>query len=220
VTITVTPVAVDDTAEGDVDEPITLVPGDLLGDDLGTGLAVTGATDGAHGTVVVAPDGTVTYTPESGFSGQDIFTYTITGAGGTATASVTVLVRPSAPDDEIRTKVDERVDSVSGRLLANARGTGLTVHGVTQPAHGTVVVDADGTFHYTPAPGYSGTDLFTYSLMDAFGTVVTGTVRVTVVPALPFTGADPLLWTGAATAALLAGAFLLLLRRRRGRRLA
>ncbi|WP_143479330.1 Ig-like domain-containing protein, partial [Pseudomonas aeruginosa] len=103
VTITVTPVAVDDTAEGDVDDVIVLTPTELLDDDLGVALVVTSGTDGAHGTVVVAPDGTVSYTPEPGFSGQDTFTYTITGAGGVATATVTVLVRPSAPDDEIRT---------------------------------------------------------------------------------------------------------------------
>ena len=219
VTITVTPVAVDDTAEGDVDEPIVVDPSELLGDDLGTGLTVTDATDGAHGTVTVGADGTVTYTPEPGFSGQDTFTYTITGDGGTATATVTVLVRPSAPDDEIRTTVDEPVRSVAGRLLDAARGTGLSVQRYSPASHGTVVVDADGTFHYTPAKGFVGKDSFTYTLVDAFGTEVTGTVRIDVAPLLPNTGADPRVWSGAAALALLAGLGLALaaarVRRRR-----
>jgi LPXTG-motif cell wall-anchored protein len=219
VTITVTPVAVDDTAEGDVDGVIVLTPTELLDDDLGVALVVTSGTDGAHGTVVVAPDGTVSYTPEPGFSGQDTFTYTITGAGGVATATVTVLVRPSAPDDEIRTRVDEAVDSVTGRLLAAARGTGLAVARYTPPSHGTVVVDADGTYHYTPATGYVGRDSFTYTLVDAFGTEVTGTVTISVVPQLPNTGVDARVWTLGGLLVLLAGlafAFAARTRRRMG----
>jgi hypothetical protein len=191
VTITVTPVAVDDTADGDVDGEIVLTPTELLGDDLGTTLAVTGGTDGAHGTVVVAPDGTVTYT--------------ITGAGGTATATVTVLVRPSAPDDAVRTRVDETVDSVTGRLLSAARGTGLSVARYTPTSHGTVVVDADGTFHYTPNTGYVGADSFSYTLVDAFGTEVTGTVSIDVVPQLPDTGVDARVWSLGALFVLLLG---------------
>jgi hypothetical protein len=205
VTVTVTPVAVDDTADGDVDGEIVVTPTELLGDDLGTTLAVTGGTDGAHGTVVVAPDGTVTYTPEPGFSGQDTFTYTITGAGGTATATVTVLVRPSAPDDAVRTRVDETVDSVTGRLLSAARGTGLSVARYTPTSHGTVVVDADGTFHYTPNTGYVGADSFSYTLVDAFGTEVTGTVSIDVVPQLPDTGVDARVWSLGALFVLLLG---------------
>jgi hypothetical protein len=205
VTVTVTPVAVDDTADGDVDGEIVLTPTELLGDDLGTTLAVTGGTDGAHGTVVVAPDGTVTYTPEPGFSGQDTFTYTITGAGGTATATVTLLVRQSAPDDAVRTRVDETVDSVTGRLLSAARGTGLSVARYTPTSHGTVVVDADGTFHYTPNTGYVGADSFSYTLVDAFGTEVTGTVSIDVVPQLPDTGVDARVWSLGALFVLLLG---------------
>ncbi|PZQ92060.1 MAG: hypothetical protein DI534_03755 [Leifsonia xyli] len=221
VTITVTPVAVDDNVSGDVDTPIVIPPADLLGDDLGTGLTVTGTTNGSNGVVTLASDGTVTYTPAPGFSGQDTFTYTTTGAGGTSTATVTVLVRPSAPDDAITTKVDQSVSSATGRLLAGVRGTGVTLHGNTQPAHGTVVVDADGTFRYTPTRGYSGPDEFEYSVMDAFGTIVTGKVSITVTPAvapmLPFTGAEPGLAVGAGLLALLTGLVLLLGARRRRR---
>ena len=109
-------------------------------------------------------------------------------------------------------------DSLDGRLLDNARGTGLTVQRYTPPSHGSVVVDADGTFHYTPAPGYVGPDSFTYTVVDAFGTEATGTVSITVVPQLPNTGADPRLWTLASLLVLLAGlAFATIARTRRRR---
>ena len=45
--------------------------------------------------------------------------------------------------------------SVLVDVLANDGGSGLTVTGVTQPAHGSVVIQAGGLL-YTPAPGYSG----------------------------------------------------------------
>lgn len=61
-------------------------------------LTVTGATDGANGTTTVNGDGTVTYTPNAGFSGTDTFDYTISdGNGGTDTATVTVTVGDAPP---------------------------------------------------------------------------------------------------------------------------
>jgi hypothetical protein len=55
-------------------------------------------------------------------------------------------------------------------LTPSFAGTGSTqtpVNGtvaiVTQPAHGTVVVNGNGTITYTPTPGYLGTDTFVYT---------------------------------------------------------
>ena len=63
------------------------------GDPEGDALSVTGATQGANGSVAVNADGTVTYTPRRNFRGLDRFTYTISdGRGGTDTADVWVLV--------------------------------------------------------------------------------------------------------------------------------
>lgn len=52
----------------------------------------------------------------------------------------------------------------------NPLGTGLMIASVTQPADGTARVSNDGQrLIYTPAPGYSGVDQFTYTLEDAAG---------------------------------------------------
>ncbi|MBU1775847.1 MAG: tandem-95 repeat protein [Gammaproteobacteria bacterium] len=48
----------------------------------------------------------------------------------------------------------------------NAAVLQLGSHVVDQPAHGAVTVNADGTFSYTPAADYFGTDSFTYRLSD------------------------------------------------------
>ena len=53
----------------------------------GDTLAVTAASDGAHGTVVINGDGTLTYTPVADYHGEDSFSYTSSdGQGGTAMA--------------------------------------------------------------------------------------------------------------------------------------
>jgi hypothetical protein len=75
--------------------------------------------------------------------------------------------------------------SIGGDLLANdsfPNGTGPIALG-NPPAHGTLMLNPDGTFTYTPDPDYSGPDSFTYQFTDPIlGTVHTGTVGLTVTP--------------------------------------
>ncbi|WP_164847907.1 Ig-like domain-containing protein, partial [Sandaracinomonas limnophila] len=57
---------------------------------------------------------------------------------------------------------------------------------VTQPAHGTVTVNPDGTLTYTPAAGFTGTDVLTYEVCDNSvnpQVCKTATVTYTVDPA-------------------------------------
>ncbi|MBB5032539.1 Ig-like domain-containing protein [Prosthecobacter vanneervenii] len=89
------PVAFDDSASGlpgQVISPIKVLANDIDVD--GQTLTLTSFTQGQKGTVASNGDGTLSFTPNASFtSGQDSFTYTISdGAGGTATARVTVAV--------------------------------------------------------------------------------------------------------------------------------
>ncbi len=101
VTITVTavndaPVANNDAASTAVNTPVTInvVANDSGGAaNEGQTLTVTGVTQGSNGTVVNNNNGTVTYTPNANFTGEDTFTYTITDGGGlTSTGTVRVSV--------------------------------------------------------------------------------------------------------------------------------
>ena len=56
----------------------------------------------------------------------------------------------------------------------------LSITSVTQGANGVVVLNADGSVAYTPNVGFSGTDIFNYSVADSVGGVSSGTVTVTV----------------------------------------
>jgi len=110
VTITVNPVndgplAGDDEAETDEGEAVTI---DVLGNDSdvdGTLDATTvEAGDAENGTVVVNADGSITYTPNANFAGDDTFTYTVGDNDGAVSneATVTVTVNEMQQADPLR----------------------------------------------------------------------------------------------------------------------
>jgi CshA-type fibril repeat protein/VCBS repeat-containing protein len=185
VTITVVPVAVDDSAT--VVAGTTLSGTSVLGNDLGDGLTASLGTAPTHGSLTLNADGTYTYTPSGTFVGTDSFTYTASGNGGTsAPATVTIAVtQPGAPvggPDTATTTAGSTLNAPS--VLSNDSGAGsLTAVDATTPGYGTVTLNTDGTYSYTPATGFSGTDTFTYRDQDAYGGLSQPvTVTITVDP--------------------------------------
>jgi len=61
-------------------------------------------------------------------------------------------------------------------------GNPLTAAVVAQPAHGTVTVNANGGFTYTPALNYNGGDSFTYKANDGTADSNVATVAITTWP--------------------------------------
>jgi VCBS repeat-containing protein len=191
------PIAVDDALEAREDTPLS---GTLTGNDTPSGdggNVWAKASDPAHGSVVVNPDGSFVYTPSPDYHGPDSFTYTITDADGdVSTATVTLTVKPV---DDLPIAVDDALEAredtpLSGTLTGNdtPSGDGGNVWAkASDPAHGSVVVNPDGSFVYTPSPDYHGPDSFTYTITDADGDVSTATVTLTVKPVNdPPTGTD------------------------------
>jgi hypothetical protein len=88
------PVALDNTTITDEETPVVVAVLNNDQDTEGDTLRVASVTQGAHGTVVIAADTAVVYTPVAHFSGIDTFTYTASdGHGGFATATVVVTGR-------------------------------------------------------------------------------------------------------------------------------
>ncbi|WP_178130441.1 Ig-like domain-containing protein [Reyranella sp. CPCC 100927] len=149
--------------------------------------AVTAVTQPSVGQVTFAADGTLTYTPLANFHGQVSFTYTVTSGGVTETATVTVNVTSvndnpvvDPPPGPVTTVEDT---PVSGRVTAtDADGDALTYARDGGPANGSVVVNLDGTYTYTPNPNYFGPDSFTVLVSDGNGGTTTVTINVTVTP--------------------------------------
>ncbi|BEL11072.1 hypothetical protein Q0Z83_092630 [Actinoplanes sichuanensis] len=182
VTVTVTdhrPVAVPDQRTTPYQRILTIPVLDNDVDPDGTLALVSVGTPG-NGTAAVDGD-QVVYTPAEGFSGVATFDYSTKDALGQstgATVTVTVSPAPHAPNKEAETEPDKPVTIPLPTVDDN--GIGITVTSVGQPKHGTVVLNPDGTFTYTPDKGFVGTDSFTYEAVDADGNRTTGTVTVTV----------------------------------------
>lgn len=180
------PVATDDSATTEEDTAITL---NVLANDSdpdGDSFSIVSVAVPSNGNAVDNGDGTVTYTPNAGFSGTANFTYVISdGKGGMDTAIVTVTVNatnvpPVAVNDGATTT---RNNPVIVTVLSNDSdpdGDLLTIVSVGTASHGNVVSNGDGTLTYTPDTGYSGPDSFTYTISDGNGGTATATVTVTV----------------------------------------
>ncbi|HTW70835.1 MAG TPA: right-handed parallel beta-helix repeat-containing protein [Acetobacteraceae bacterium] len=162
-------------------------------------LIYTIVTEPTHGTLtqVSGSPNSFTYTPNSGYLGTDSFSFTVTDTGNppgnlsnamtSAPATVSLDVTDPAPvgvPDSYTTRegVPLTVAAAQG-VLANdtdSAGDPLAATLATTVSHGTLVLNSNGSFTYTPAAGFTGTDSFTY-VPD--GTYVAGsptTVTITV----------------------------------------
>ena len=185
------PVATDDNAETSEDAPVVI---DVLSNDSdpdGDALSIDSFEQPANGTVVQNAGGTFSYTPNADFNGTDTFTYTVTdGNGGTSTATVQVVVASvnEAPDANKDKATTEEGESVVIDALANDTdpdGDALTIESFKQPKHGTVELNDDGTFTYTPDDGFSGRDKFYYTVSDGHGGTDQAKVYIKVEPGQP-----------------------------------
>ena len=187
------PIAQDDAATAL--EDAVEVTGNLLDNDSdidGDTLTVnsTPVNGPANGTLTLSSDGTFVYTPDADFNGTDSFTYEVNdGNGGIAQATVEIEVvsvndAPVAVDDSFATSEDTALTIEASEILANDNdidGDTLQIASITtDPTNGTVALNGDGTFTYTPNENFFGNDSFTYELTDGNGGRTEAIVNLTV----------------------------------------
>ncbi|HEX7181652.1 MAG TPA: Ig-like domain-containing protein [Thermoanaerobaculia bacterium] len=146
--------------------------------------SVTAVTQGAHGTVVINPDNTVTYTPQASYNGSDSFTYTVSDGIGTDTATVSVTVNPRndapvAANDSGTTSEDTTVTISVLTNDSDLDGDTLSITAATSGAKGAVTFNVTSVT-YTPAANANGSDSFTYTVSDGNGGTATATVSITI----------------------------------------
>ena len=179
-----TPTATDDSANTLEDTAVTI---DVLSDDAdidGDTLSVSAVNDGSNGSVAINGDGTVDYTPNAGFSGNDSFTYTVSDGELTDEGTVTVSVGAvnKSPVATVDSVVGDEDSAITGNVLSNdidADGDDLTATLADGPSNGSVAFNADGSFEYMPSADFNGSDSFTYTISDG-ELSDTGTVNITV----------------------------------------
>ncbi|WP_157888275.1 cadherin-like domain-containing protein, partial [Neptunicoccus sediminis] len=141
-------------------------------------------TDGTNGSVALRADGSFAYSPGLNFNGSDSFTYTVSdGNGGTDTQTVHLTVNAVNDAPEALTAeaaADEDTDLTGTLLATDVDGDSLTFALNTAATNGTASVAADGSYTYTAAANFFGSDSFSYSVSDGNGGTVTKTVLVDV----------------------------------------
>jgi hypothetical protein len=175
--------------EADIDEDTSVVV-DVLANDSdpqGDALSVTELSRPFNGTASLVGS-TISYTPAANFHGTDTFTYRAgdgTSSSEPATVTITVRTVNDAPvaDDEA-TGVEEDTTATVAVLDGDLDADGhlLRVQDLTQPAHGSATLAANGVITYIPAQNWHGTDSFTYRASDGASSSPPATVTVTVSP--------------------------------------
>jgi len=200
VSITVTPVndlpvANNDTYSVIEDSVLNVVEPGVLQNDLdvdGDALTVQLQSGVSHGTLTLNANGSFVYTPGLNYYGTDAFTYrAYDGQAYSGIANVTINVigsndRPVAVNDAYSIPEDNVLTVLTPGVLDNdsdPEGDTLRAIKVSDPAHGTLVLNTDGSFTYTPNLNYYGGDTFTYRANDGqVDSNDVATVSITVTP--------------------------------------
>ncbi|MFN7309544.1 MAG: Ig-like domain-containing protein, partial [bacterium] len=170
------PLAQDDSASTQQNTAVVVARSTLLANDSdpdGDALSITGIGNFVNGTAVLGSDGSVTFTPTTGFTGNASFAYSIAdGRGGTDPATVNVVV--AAPPPPVNTPPDAVIDIAAvheeapllaaGNVLANDsdpdgdavtlsgatyKGSAIALGASTTTDYGVLELQANGTYRYT-----------------------------------------------------------------------
>ena len=138
-----------------------------------------------RGTVTLTANGNYTYTPTPGFFGNDEFKYVVCDAQGLCdTATVVIKVIPAVPDALNDIIATVKNTPISGNLTTNDQGNGLpyvlNTTPVQQPTNGTITILPNGTYTYTPNPGFVGDDVVKYVICNDAGVCDTASLTITV----------------------------------------
>lgn len=187
------PIGQNDTYNGT--EDITLNGSSVLANDTDAdtsagNLSASLVSGPSHGTLTLNANGTFSYIPTANYNGADSFSYRVYDGAvysnniSTVTINLTsVNDAPIATADSYRINEDTTLNTTGTGVLANDSDIdsfNLTAVLVTNATHGTVTLNANGTFNYVPTLNYNGTDSFTYKVTDGSLESNTATVNITV----------------------------------------
>ena len=168
------PIGGDDYYDTPIDESLEVEDPGVLDNDYGAGtLEAVLIDDVDHGTLMLDPEGSFDYEPDLGWFGIDSFTYK-TSNGTDESDPITVWLTvygdaPTAEDDDYHDEASRLIADIDPGVLSNDGYYNLTAVLVTDVSHGTLTLNEDGSFSYTPDVDYYGQDSFEYVAVSVDG---------------------------------------------------
>jgi VCBS repeat-containing protein len=174
----------------------------VVSDSDGANTLVAKTIAGTYGSFTVSTNGAWSYTADNNklqplsTTAQTQESFVVNAADGTPhTVVVTLNGVNDAPTSANGSFSTAFGTPKSGSLpTASDVDTGHSVSyaKASDPAHGTVSINANGSYTYTPAAGYSGTDSFNFQVNDGRGGTNIYTMTITIAPNVPavFSGSD------------------------------
>ncbi len=172
------PNAENDSTNTDEDTPIII---NVLANDIdlnGDQLIVTNVLNGPlNGIFIINTDGTITYTPNLNFNGVDSFQYIVCDTNTPPLCDTALVIISINPINDAPVLDNEYVNttegvSVSGDLTDagdfDVENTSLTVDTtlIVSPSNGTIVVESNGDYTYTPNSDFNGIDTIVVLVCD------------------------------------------------------
>ena len=193
------PTAVDDTNSGPEDTPVSGTVASNDSDPDNDPLTFTQLSSPANGQLIFDSNGSYTYTPNADFNGVDSFQYQVSdGNGGTDIATVVLTITPEndtpkAVDDTEAVEENETLMADVSPNDSDPDNDPLSFTLVNGTDNGTLMLNSNGTYSYTPNTGFTGTDTFSYEVSDGQGGTDQAIVTITVTAcAPPITGIEPI----------------------------
>ncbi|WP_232697134.1 tandem-95 repeat protein [Brevibacillus daliensis] len=137
-----------------------------------------------NGQVIVNRNGSFTYTPANRFGGVDMFSVLLRDKNGAISITrvyITVgkIINPPVITDQSFITAED--STIEGRISVIDRDNGVVRFSLLEaPRKGTVFVNVDGTFTYSPVPDFSGVDSFLVSVDDGNGETAQATISIQV----------------------------------------
>ncbi|MCA9215229.1 MAG: tandem-95 repeat protein, partial [Planctomycetales bacterium] len=188
------PAASSDTYGLNEDSPLLVAAVDgVLANDVDADGDVIEATllqPPANGSVEFNSNGSFVYSPNAEFSGDDLFSYEI--SDGVDQSAATLVFLNVAPVNDAPVAAVDTFFALSDQLIEVSAMNGLLANDtdvdsailsavlVGGPLHGTLSLNADGSFSYRANAGYTGADSFTYRATDSIDTSAVTEVTIVI----------------------------------------
>jgi hypothetical protein len=136
----------------------------------------------ANGSVTFDGPNSLTYTPATGFTGSDSFTYTVSDSVDETTGTIYIDVTNQAPEayDEYTSTLHDQAVEI-WPYFYDPDNDAVSIIDFSTPANGSVTFDSQtNSLTYTPGTGFVGSDSFTYTVSDTVAqTIATVFIDVT-----------------------------------------